>query len=178
MNKSRRQFLLRSFAVAGVAATGRMFWINSEEFVPDILTVGDSWEFLDPEDRLILAMITPVLLDGVVTGSLSGIKLVRFLRDFDHSLTLLTQSQQDEFRQLLSLLKSQLGRLVMAGIWNSWNNVSAATIDQMLNNWRNSYLDLIKIAYRGLKELTFATWYGNPENWKGIGYAGPPEVYR
>ena len=177
MNKSRRQFLIRAFAAAGLAATGRMFWVGSEEFVPEMLIAEDnSWLALDPEDRLVLAMITPVILDGVLTKTLSGDALVRYLKDFDQALSFLTSTQQKEFKELLNLLKSLIGRVVIGGIWTSWNNVSTATVDSMLVSWRNSYLDLIKIAYRGLKELSYGSWYGNPDNWQSIGYPGPPEI--
>lgn len=177
MNKSRRQFLIRIFAAAGLAATGRMFWVGSEEFVPEMLDAeDDSWLELDPDDRLVLAMITPVLLDGVVPKKLSAEALLRYLKDFDQGLSYLTSSQQKEFKELLSLLKSLIGRVVVGGIWTSWNNASPAAVDSMLVSWRNSYLDLIKIAYSGLKELSYGTWYGNPDNWQSIGYAGPPEI--
>lgn len=178
MNKSRRRFLIQALTAAGVVATGRLFWVQHQEFVPELFTEDDDWLFLDPDDRLILAMITPVLLEGVLSKTLSGERLLSYLKDFDYSLSLLTTAQQNEFRELLALLKSLIGRVVAAGIWSSWNNVSAATVDQMLIDWRNSFIDLFKVAYLGLKELSYATWYGNPENWPGIAYPGPPEIFR
>jgi hypothetical protein len=178
MNKSRRQFLLQSLAAAAVATTGRLFWVKSEEFVPDALLEDDSWLFLEPDDRLVLAVITPVILDGVIDTNLSDQNLLNYLKDFDYSLSLLPMTQQEEFRELLMLLTSLIGRVVVAGVWSSWNQVSASEIDQMLNSWRNSFIDLMKVAYTGLKELSYATWYGNPDNWSGIGYPGPPELYK
>ncbi|MFT5522005.1 MAG: hypothetical protein ACI9IA_002611 [Enterobacterales bacterium] len=177
MDNSRRQFLFRIFAAAGMAATGRMFWVSSEEFVPELFTEGDeSWFVLEPEDRLVLAMITPIVLDGVLTETLYGTRLLAYLKDFDYSLSLLSLTQIKEFKELLSLLKSLIGRVVIGGIWSTWNKVSPATVESMLQSWRSSYLDLIKVAYNGLKELSYGTWYGNPDNWQRIGYAGPPEI--
>ena len=178
MNSSRRRFLIQSFAAAGLAATGRMLWIQSEEFVPEIFTEDDDWQFLSPDDRLILAMVTPVILLGVADKPISGKVLVNYLKDFDNSLTLLTLTQQQEFKELLQLLNSMIGRVVIAGVWSTWNNVSAETINKMLDEWRNSFLDLIKVAYAGLKELSFASWYGNPDSWASIAYSGPPELLR
>ena len=178
ISRSRRRFLIRSLAAAGVAATGRAFWIQSEEFVPEIFTEDDDWLFLTPEERLILAVVTPVMLLGVSDKPISGKVLVNYLKDFDHSLTLLTVTQQQEFKELLQLLESMIGRVVIAGIWSTWNNASAETINEMLDTWRNSFLDLIQIAYIGLKELSFANWYGNQNSWSDIGYSGPPELGR
>jgi len=141
-------------------------------------TDDEHWTFLEPDERLVLAVITPVILDGVLPEKLSDARLVSYLKDFDHSLSLLTKAQQKEFKELLSLLISLIGRVVMAGVWTTWNAVPSSTIDKMLTNWRNSYIDLIKVAYIGLKELSYATWYGNPENWTSIGYPGPPELLR
>ena len=178
ISHSRRRFLIQSIAAAGVAATGRLFWLESEEFVPALFTQDDDWQFLSANDRLILAMVTPVILLGVSDKPISGQVLLNYLKDFDNSLTLLTVSQQKEFKELLQLLESMIGRVVVAGIWSAWNDASAETINKMLNNWRSSFLDLIKVAYAGLKELSFATWYGNPNSWTDIGYPGPPELGR
>lgn len=178
MNNSRRRFLIRSFAVATVAVTGRLFWIQNEEYVPEILQEDDNWLFLDPDDRLVLAMITPVMLHGVSEELLSGEQLVTYLKDLDESITYLPQAHQDELKELLLLLKSLLGRLVIAGVWTTWNNVAPETMDRILIDWRNSYLDLIRLAYKGLKELTFANWYANADSWESIGYPGPPEFNR
>ena len=179
MINSRRRFLIQFVAGISLAATGRMFWVESEEFVPELLlNDGDSWLILEPDDRLILAVITPVLLQGVMNTPLAGEKLVSYLKDFDKALSLLGGYQQREFKELLSVLHSMIGRIMIAGVWTSWNQASAETIENMLNSWRNSYLSLMKVAYAGLKELSYASWYGNPEHWQDIGYPGPPEINR
>jgi hypothetical protein len=179
MNSSRRRFIIQIIAATSVAATGRMFWIESEEFVPEILLDNEfPWLFLEPDDRLILAAITPVLLDGVMTTPLSGNKLLAYLRDCDTALNLLGELQQEEFKELLNALDSMIGRLALAGVWGSWNDISTGSIEKMLNGWQRSYLDIKKIAYNGLKELGFASWYGNPAHWQEIGYPGPPEIHR
>ena len=175
MNSSRRRLLIQLVAGATVAITGRMFWLESEEFVPKIFIDDEqSWIVLSPDDRLILAMITPVILQGVMVSPISGERLVNYLKDFDLALSFLPQSQQQEFKQLLSLLKSMLGRLILAKIGSSWNNVAAEKVDKMLESWRNSSIELINVTYVSLKQLSFASWYGNPQNWLDIGYPGPP----
>ena len=179
MNNSRRRFLIQIVAATGVAATGRMFWIENEEFVPELLLDNEfPWLFLKPDDRLILATIMPVLLEGVMTTQLSGKKLVAYLRDCDKALNLLGKHQQEEFKELLTALQSMIGRLALAGVWSSWNHVSARSIEKMLSSWQYNFLDIKKIAYSGLKELGFASWYGNPAHWQEIGYPGPPEIHR
>jgi len=178
MNKSRRLFLIRAMAAAGLAVTGRLFWIKSEEFIPNDLMDDADWLVLSGDDRLVLAVITPVLLDGVIKAPLNGQQLVQYLKDFDKGLFTLPKTQQEEFKELLSLLSSMVGRVVIASVWTSWNKVNAATVQEMLTSLRTSYLDLMKIAYKGLKELSYASWYGNPQHWDGIGYPGPPEINR
>ncbi len=165
-------------AAAGLAVTGRLFWIDSEEYIPEELTNDDQWLILSADDRLVLSVVTPVLLDGVLTEMLSSQQLVNYLKDFDKGLYYLPDTQQKEFKELLGLLSSMIGRVVVAGVWSSWNNVSQETIEAMLLSWRNSYMDLLKVAYTGLKELSYASWYGNPEHWPAINYPGPPELGR
>ena len=177
MNRSRRRLLIQFVAGATIALTGKKFWLESEEYVPEILINNEySWLVLNPDERLILAIITPVILQGVSNESLSGDKLVSYLKDFDLSLSVLPESKQQQFKELLSILKSMLGRFLIGGIGTSWNEVSAEKVEVMLNRWRTSSIDLLMIAYLGVKELSFASWYGNPQNWHGIGYSGPPEM--
>ena len=178
MNKSRRTFLVRSMVVVGLAVTGKLFWIKNEETIPEELSDDSQWLVLSEEDRLVLAVITPVLLAGVVKTTLNGEQLVNYLKDFDKGLDLLPETQQAEFKELLSLLSSMVGRVVVASVWSSWNNVNASTVENMLSSWRTSYLDLMKVAYKGIKELSYASWYGNPQHWDGLKYPGPPEIIR
>jgi len=165
-------------AAVGLAVVGKLFWIKSDETIPDELIDDSQWLMLSEEDRLVLAVITPVLLDGVLDKTLADQPLVDYLKDFDKGLDALPETQQKEFKELLSLLGSMVGRVVIASVWSSWNNVNASKVDDMLNSWRTSYLDLMKVAYKGLKELSYASWYGNPQNWDGIKYPGPPELIR
>ena len=38
--------------------------------------------------------------------------------------------------------------------------------------------ELLRSAYAALHDLVLGAWYGNPDNWPGIGYPGPAEILR
>jgi hypothetical protein len=57
-----------------------------------------------------------------------------------------------------------------------WNEAPEAEVRAFLDRFRTSTFDLLRSAYGALHQLTFAAWYGNPQSWSAIGYAGPPEL--
>ena len=69
-----------------------------------------------------------------------------------------------------------IARVLVAGLWPSWDEAGAEDIAGFLARWKESRFDLLRSAYLGLHELIIAAWYGNPRAWPRIGYPGPPEL--
>ena len=63
--------------------------------------------------------------------------------------------------------------LIFSGQFSHIDSLSAAQKVALLNAWRFSYVDLLKVAFTGLKELVFAAFYGNPDNWNILNYQKP-----
>ena len=171
MKLNRRQLLLAGLGGAGAAFLGFASWYQAGESVPDFL-LTDDWHFFEEKERLILSVIVPVLL----SESLLEGRLEQQLRRMDEAVSYLSATQQRELRELMNALESKVSRVILSGSLIHWNNISPEAVDALLESWRDSYLDLLKQAYAGLKELTYAAWYGTDDSWQLLGYDGPLRV--
>jgi hypothetical protein len=88
----------------------------------------------------------------------------------------LSASAQREIAELFGLLGVAPARMLVAGVWPSWENASAADIAAFLERWRTSRFALLRSAYAALHDLVLGAWYGDAGSWAAIGYPGPPEV--
>ena len=138
---------------------------------------GD-FTFLTPEDRVIVAAIAPVMLAGALPagGTERASAEIEVVRGVDRAISGLAPATQAELRQLFDLLGLGIARVLVAGLWPSWDEAGAEDIAGFLERWRTSRFDLLRSAYLGLHELIIAAWYGNPRAWPRIGYPGPPEL--
>jgi len=129
---------------------------------------------LTADDRPRLAAIARVILGPALPAEMSG----RVVENIDSMVRNLPAPIQAELRDLLDLLGWAPVRLLLAGFWSDWHEVSAAEVDAALNGWRTARFALLRSAYCGLHELCTAAWYGDPMAWPRIGYPGPPEIER
>ena len=138
---------------------------------------GD-FAFLTPEDRVIVAAIAPVMLAGALPagGAARQSAEAEVVEGVDRAISGLAPATQAELRQLFDLLGLGIARVLVAGLWPSWDEAGAEDIAGFLARWKESRFDLLRSAYLGLHELIIAAWYGNPRAWPRIGYPGPPEL--
>jgi hypothetical protein len=139
---------------------------------------GPAFEFLTPDDRLIVGAIAPVMLAGALPedAAAHGDAVDDVVLGVDIGISGLPPATQAELRELLDLLNLAPARVLLAGLWSSWPEASAAEIADFLEGWRTSWFALLRSAYLGLHELILAAWYGNPQSWPRVGYDGPPEL--
>jgi hypothetical protein len=165
---SRRTFLKFGLAgglllaAAGAARSGRRYVPASGAEPLAVLAAGD---------RVVLAAIVPVLLEGA--GAVEG-NLDAVVGSVDRAVTGLPPHLQAEVKQLLALLGSWPGRRLLAGVRAPWSEANRAEIAAFLERWRFSGWRLQQQAYQALHELVFAAWYARPDTWPAIGYPGPP----
>lgn len=164
---NRRQFLTLGVASAVVISTGATIYQQSE-----LDSIIDSF---DDETTSVLIAIIPVLLHGSLPedSALRQQKVLHIVRDMQQAIVTLPPATQAEITQLLDLLKSRLAMLIFSGQFSHIDSLSAAQKVALLNAWRFSYVDLLKVAFTGLKELVFAAFYGNPDNWNILNYQKP-----
>jgi hypothetical protein len=143
-------------------------------------TGDDRFEFLGEKDRAALGAIAPVLLAGALPAHAPEREgaLVEVLTGIDRTFAGLPPASRAEVRQLLDLLGFAPARGLLMGIWRRWENAAPADVEQFLQSWRVSRIELFRVAYLALHEVTMASWYANPRAWPAVGYAGPPEIER
>ncbi|WP_196138834.1 hypothetical protein [Aliikangiella sp. G2MR2-5] len=130
----------------------------------------DDLSFLSKDDQLVLIVLFPVICSDLP----EEINVELTLKKIDQAIDRLPQSTQDELKDLFGLLSSLIGRLVIAGLWENWQNSSRSELHNFLKKWRKSPLALLQKAYIGLCQLIWGSIYSQPEHWTAIGYSGPP----
>jgi len=133
-----------------------------------------NYKFLTENDRVLLEVITPVFLSGM--SYQQSVKLNIIFQNIDSAIIRLSMQTQEELRDLFNLLASAFGRLTLANIWLNWQSASSESVDLFLTEWRDSHLDLLQTAYRGLHKLIIGSVYSEEHSWSTIGYAGSPKI--
>lgn len=169
-NSHRRQFLkvgLLGSATLTLAACSSTLSREAER-CSDCL-------WLQHTDRYMLHAIIPVMLAGALpTEKLEHKKAIdEVISGFDYTVAHFPKTVQDEIEQLLWVLQFPLTRSLIAGVWSSWHNVDSKNVKALLNNWKNSDFDLLRVGYKALHDLIAGAWYANPRSWQRIHYPGP-----
>lgn len=174
MKLSRRQLLV--YGLSGGAALAGAGLVGLAPAGGVLADTGYAYGFLGEADRAVLAAVVPVLLAGAMPEAGREAGVLATVRGVDQAILYLPERTRAELRQLFDLLGGKLGRVVLAGVWADWPQADAKSVDAFLNDWRASYVELLRAAYAGLHDLTMAVWYGNPEAWPSIHYPGPPAI--
>jgi len=173
MNPARRRFLkvgLIGSAVLAAAAGGIVLSRRPEECAPCL--------FLHRGDQQLLNAVVPVMLAGALPEDIEKRtqSIEAIISGVDKTVAHFPPSVRAEIRQLLWLLESPLTRPVLTGIWSGWHKASANDIQEFLDSWQHSRLDLLRVGYTALHDLVMGAWYANPQSWQRIHYPGPPAV--
>lgn len=116
-----------------------------------------------------------MFLDGALphTQSLRVAAQNRTLDAIVATMDLLPEESRDELEQLLELLESRLGLLLLTGNMTPLLMRQPQELVAMLEAWRTSFLDLMVTAFQGLRELVLASYYSCPEHWTRLNYEKP-----
>lgn len=164
----RRSFVKTGLLSGAVMVTGSSLYGCSD------LDILDS-DLIDDDVAVALAALVPVFLAGVlpeqnpqrqqkIADVIAGIRLA--MEKFPpHMLK--------ELDDLFMLLTNRLTMLAYVGRFAPLNKLSLAQATQLIESWRSSFIGLLNTAYEGLKELVFAAYYGNPQNWSALNYQKP-----
>lgn len=174
MGLSRRHFL-KTGIVGGAVLAAVAVAYGPPGTAPERAAGGYAYAFLTARDRALFASLIPVVLAGAINTSDTG-AIDHVLQALDRSLQAPAPAVQKELRELFNLLEFPVTRRLLAGVWSPWNQASAEEIGAFLERWRNSRFALFNSAYAGLAALIKCAWFGLPESFAGIGYAGPPEI--
>jgi hypothetical protein len=171
----------RTFLVAGLAGSAVLFtawWMRSthqRELPPGALAPLAT---LDAEAPAIVAAIVTVMLDGALPSAPSerAATVRETVANVARAVAGLPPAAQKELSQLFSLLALAPTRIALARVDSPWAEAQPGEVAAFLDRWRTSHWKLQHAAYDALHQLIFAAWYGNPQSWPAIGYAGPPAL--
>lgn len=167
MSISRRQLLKSSAAAAAFAGGG--LWLFSD--YPLSFKAGSQLS-LSAEHQQIFWALMPAFLDGAFTAD-DQQTMYRVLSNIDHAFAILEPHTQAELSQLLDLIQSRGGWLLLSAGASQLSELPLPQKLDLLQLWQQHYLQLLRQAYQGLHELIMAAWYGDPASWAPINYQLP-----
>jgi hypothetical protein len=172
---NRRTLLKNAFGATLLSLGGvSAYQVYRQSLNQQTVHTEESLVFLTNDDVIVLQALIPVLLATRLTDS--TISLAQIVNNMDAAIIRLPLSTQAELRELFDLLGNMLGRLLVANVWLNWSDADSKSIDTFLSDWRNSHLDLLQIAYKGLHKLIVGSFYSERGSWQAIDYPGPPLI--
>ena len=132
-------------------------------------------ELVNDDVSVALAALIPVFLSGVLPddGPQRQNKISEVVAGIRIALKKLPPHTLKELDDLFMLLTNRLTMLAYAGQFAPLHALTHSQATMLIEGWRNSFIGLLNTAYEGLKELVFAAYYGNPENWAALNYQKP-----
>ena len=85
----------------------------------------------------------------------------------------LPPAMQAEVDELITIVCSVPGRVVLVGLTSDWSAATEAEVARALQNMRGSALAVRQQAYHALRDMTNASYFADPSTWPAIGYPGP-----
>jgi hypothetical protein len=171
----RRNFLKNTISATllGIGGVSAFQFYQQGQLMPPR---DDSFEylFLTQDDRILLEILVPVFVAGLDLSK--NASLATIIQNIESTILRVSLKSQSELRELFDLLGTGFGRLMLANVWLNWQSASSDSVEQFISDWRESRLELLKIAYKGLHKLIVGSVYAEPGNWRDIGYAGPPNL--
>ncbi|NRD75346.1 TAT leader-containing periplasmic protein [Shewanella sp. VB17] len=162
----RRTFLTTAFVGTAALALGGNIYST------DHVRVNNA---LESEHRLLFSVLIPVFLEDALPN-VEAMKMAAKNRTLDaiaDTLSYLPKQGRAELEELLVMLEQRLGLLLLTGSITPLMMRSPDELISMLEYWRNSFLDLMVIAYQGLRELVMTSYYACPEHWSHLNYLKP-----
>jgi len=172
MTISRRTFI--AAGIVGAVALATAGWLKGPHAPPS----GLRRRALDADAEAILGAVVPVLLDGALPNTREARQraIAETLTAIDLAIAGLPPAAQAELAQLFALLALPPIRIGLARVTAPWPRAAPEEVRRCLDRFREGSWSLQRAAYDALHELAFAAWYGNPQAWPAIGYAGPPAL--
>ncbi len=172
----KRRTFIKNIVSASVLSLGGVmaFQYYQQSQLKPVKPDDFDYQFLTEQDRILLEVLVPVFVSGLSLNKL--VSLTTIIQNIETAIVRLPHRTQAELRELFELLASIFGRLMLANVWLNWQSASAGSIDQFLGEWRNSSIDLLQVAYKGLHKLIIGSVYAEQNIWQQIGYSGPPAI--
>lgn len=134
-------------------------------------------KLLREKDAIILTAVIPVILKGALPADPQERQqhIDAMLIRTDEFLVHSSEYAYGEFALLFNLMYMAPTRIMMTGLWSSWENASEDSIEEFLTGWRDSRINLFRMGYGQLTQLTSIVHYSDPGSWTDDIYPGPPQ---
>lgn len=103
-------------------------------------------------------------------------RVVQVAEKVDEVLGKLHPTDRAELLQAISLLENSLAAFLLDARVTPFTRLDGEGQDRALRAWRDSRFLMRRSAYRAMKLMVTAAYYGSPESWEAVGYPGPPDV--
>ncbi len=133
---------------------------------------------LGATSRAIFAALAPAVLGTMLPADAAARTraVAAQVGRVEASIAGLSPALQHEVDELLTVIGSAPGRVLVAGLHAPWTDASAAEVQAALAAMRDSSLTLRQQAYHALRDLTNASYFAEPATWAQIGYPGQRPV--
>jgi hypothetical protein len=128
--------------------------------------------------REVFGAVARAVLDGSLptAGPDRDAAVQAQLQRLERTIAAFPSATQSEIAQLIALLASAPGRLLLAALPTPWSEATAGEVQAALQGMRTSSLALRQQAYHALRDLTNAAFYSDPSTWALLGYPGPMDI--
>ncbi len=115
------------------------------------------------------------LLPAVIVQAKSEQDVAGFVDSFERMLAPAAENTLASIRDLVDLLTGSLTRPLVTFSLSDWSEMSVDEISGVLESWRDSSLEIKRIAYGLTTSLIRTAWYMQPEAQVITGYPGAPK---
>lgn len=177
----RRSFLklgvVGSSVLAGAGIIGSLQGCSSHTVENDAHTGTRTLTFLREKDAIILSAVAPAVLKGNFPTDPEARQqaLSQMLVDMDDFILHTTEQTQKQIHELFDLLYLAPFRMMVAGLWPTWQEASVDEVTEFLENWQTSRFNMLRQGYVLLTQLPSLMYYDQPANWTDDIYPGPPQ---
>jgi len=164
---SRRSFLQYTALSAGLLTLSRL---RVAAGTTTAVSVTGGLQVLSPSEANILTVVVERM---VFTGApeMPAVRDTHAIQTIDRALLQLDASLQTQLRWLLKVF--EWGPPFFQFNFTTFTHMSDAERDRYLLEWDTSQVEMRRLAFRALKNLSVLGYYSQDATWKGIHYDGP-----
>ena len=171
LKTNRRSFLkLSGLGLAAVIGGGYVAARLTDGTATALLPQASN---LTPASQQMLVKVFDAVLADMLPKGNEQAYLVTALTTLDKSISGLPPALSKELLGLLDMLTFAPTRFALAGRWSGWKNASRSDVATWLQALQNSSIELRRLVYITLHDLSTSSFYANPKTWALIGYNGP-----
>jgi len=133
---------------------------------------------LSADAKPMWAVLARAVLEGVLPSDpgVQKLALEHHLARLETAIAGLAPATRGELSDLMALLGTAPGRLVLTGLSVPWAQATVPEIQAALQAMRVSDSDTRQQVYHALRDLTNAAWFADAGTWVALGYPGPVAI--